>query len=356
MASSVANESGIDYSKSPMVFQTPDLKPDVSLRVFDFEFHVHSVLLKLHSAFFRKFLDSPDKTALQSPGNLETPPAVVNFYTDKFKYDWVTEVDGYTTWHLVVRKDQAPLDLFSFKGDRSFEIGIFEKMLCAIYHRPYKIDKGAELTSLTSLADYYCALPIVSRTLDSAFYISPNFDRILLYDPCEVFTAAAKLRNAMLFRDSLIFVTGPWSDPAYKTLSDPKLKKIARRARAEVAAKVGEAEGTITSRRLYEATAVNGGGYIEKAYFWVAVNNAHFAHTDETCLPSIYRDLYAFDLKEENKLINFFVPILRELLENKLVLGERGSKLLSHGILIDYFLCAEIEDEDLPWDVNEIDW
>jgi hypothetical protein len=353
MASSVANEPRIDYAKSPTVFQTPDLKPDVRLRVFDFEFHVHSVLLKLHSAFFRKFLDSPDKTDLQSAGNLETPSAVVNFYTGNFKYDWVTEVDGDKTWHLVVKKDKEPVDLSGFKGDQSFDIGIFEKMLCAIYHKPYKIDNCAELTSLTSLADYYCALPIVSRTLDSAFYISPNFDRILLHDPCEVFTAAAKLRNAMLFRDSLIFVTGPWSDPAYETLSDPKLKKIARRAWAEVAAKVGEAEGTITPRRLYEATAVNGSGYIEEAYFWVAVNNAHFAETDETCLPSIYQDLYAFDLKEEN---NFFVPILRELLENKLVLEGRGSKLLSHGILIGYFLCAEIEDEDLPWDVNEIDW
>jgi hypothetical protein len=70
-------------------------------------------------------------------------------------------------WYLAAKKDQDPLDLSAFKGDRSFEVSLFEKLLCAIYHRSYKIERCAELTSLTSLADYYCALPILSRTLDT---------------------------------------------------------------------------------------------------------------------------------------------------------------------------------------------
>src|SRR6187402_2341564 len=61
MALSPAKKQKVDDAKSPIVFHTPGLKPDVRLMVFDEEFHVHSVLLKLHSAFFRKFLDSPDK-------------------------------------------------------------------------------------------------------------------------------------------------------------------------------------------------------------------------------------------------------------------------------------------------------
>jgi hypothetical protein len=276
---------------------------------------------------------------------------VVNFYPGSFKYDLVTEVDGDKTWHLVVKKDKEPLDLSGFKGSQSHEIKLFEKLLCAIYLRPYKIESCAELTCLTSLADYYCALPILSRTLDSALYISFDFVESIWCNPCEVFVAAAKLRNALLFRDCLICLTGPWSEPEYEGLLDPRLKKIARRSYAEIGVKVAHAERKITEHRLQEV--VNGKRHVDKAYTSVALNNAPFREIEGIYLPSIYRDLSKSDSKERNFS---FIPILRELLENKLVLGGRGNQLLGCGDLYDYFLCAEIKDEDLPWDSNEIDW
>jgi len=61
-----------DEVKSPIVFHTPGFKPDVRLMVFDREFQVHSVLLKLHSAFFRKFLDSPDKISINDVASKST--------------------------------------------------------------------------------------------------------------------------------------------------------------------------------------------------------------------------------------------------------------------------------------------
>jgi hypothetical protein len=42
-------------------FTSSGLKHDVRLKVFDIDFHVLSVILKLYSGFFRKFLDSPEK-------------------------------------------------------------------------------------------------------------------------------------------------------------------------------------------------------------------------------------------------------------------------------------------------------
>ena len=93
--------------ESPIVFQSPGLKPDVSLKVFKVEFHVHSVLLRLHSAFFRKFLDSADKnvsastSTMSSSGNgsaIGTTPTEASatwstmVYGD-MKYKWVTKVD-----------------------------------------------------------------------------------------------------------------------------------------------------------------------------------------------------------------------------------------------------------------------
>ncbi|PVH75277.1 hypothetical protein DL98DRAFT_593274 [Cadophora sp. DSE1049] len=45
----------------PVVFKVNKLDPDTHLQVFQQPFHVHSSALKLHSAFFRTFLDSADK-------------------------------------------------------------------------------------------------------------------------------------------------------------------------------------------------------------------------------------------------------------------------------------------------------
>jgi hypothetical protein len=70
------------------VFSSPGMKPDTRLQVFSKVFHVHSILLKLHSAYFRTFLDSLDKT-------LDLNGA--------FRYDYVSVVDADGTWGLEVR-------------------------------------------------------------------------------------------------------------------------------------------------------------------------------------------------------------------------------------------------------------
>ena len=102
--------------KSPIIFQSPGLKPDFSLKVFDVSFYVHSVVLKLHSAFFRKFLDATNKAASPSPNGalkLEasdsgsdgtTPPeASATRVFEDFNYKWVTKIDKgeEDKWHLV---------------------------------------------------------------------------------------------------------------------------------------------------------------------------------------------------------------------------------------------------------------
>lgn len=76
------------------------LELDTCLQVFDTDFHVHSAILKMHSAFFYKFFDSPDKTTKP-----KTHP--------RFKYLWVTQyedagseagaeaISKTRSWHLV---------------------------------------------------------------------------------------------------------------------------------------------------------------------------------------------------------------------------------------------------------------
>jgi len=73
----------------PITFTPPTTTPDVCLRVFYQDFHVHSSILKQHSAFFQIFLDPPDK---KLSGTSADP---------KFKYDWRSKIDEDGTWALV---------------------------------------------------------------------------------------------------------------------------------------------------------------------------------------------------------------------------------------------------------------
>jgi len=50
-------------------------------------------------------------------------------------------------------------------------------------------------------------------------------------------------------------------------------------------------------------------------------------------------------------------PATQALLENKLVLdNEVGQDAAGSGKWKNYFLCATIEDDDLPWDVNNAEF
>jgi hypothetical protein len=79
-------------------FTSPGLKHDVRLKVFDIDFHVHSVILKLYSGFFRKFFDSPEKKIPEST---------------EFAYEYVTQIDEDGSWHLVWAESKVRFLLLS---------------------------------------------------------------------------------------------------------------------------------------------------------------------------------------------------------------------------------------------------
>lgn len=71
----------------PIIFKAPGLgASDVRFKIFGREIHAHSILLKLHTGYFRTFLDSPDKSPL---------PA-----SEPFRYEYVSVVDPDATWSL----------------------------------------------------------------------------------------------------------------------------------------------------------------------------------------------------------------------------------------------------------------
>jgi hypothetical protein len=70
-----------------MIINLPGYEVDTHVKVFNREIHVHSIILKLNSRFFRTFMDSADKTPA---------PASARF---KYEYDAVADSDG-KTWGL----------------------------------------------------------------------------------------------------------------------------------------------------------------------------------------------------------------------------------------------------------------
>ena len=69
---------------SVVILESPFAKPDVRIRVFASEFHVHSPILKQHSAFFRRFLEYPEGATT----------------SDEFKFTFVSVVDDDGEWGL----------------------------------------------------------------------------------------------------------------------------------------------------------------------------------------------------------------------------------------------------------------
>jgi hypothetical protein len=73
-------------AKPPIVYRCLGMKPDVCLNVLGQDYHAHSILLKLLSAFFWTFLDSADKeTSVMQASEAKL--------TSKFRDERVTKVD-----------------------------------------------------------------------------------------------------------------------------------------------------------------------------------------------------------------------------------------------------------------------
>lgn len=87
-----------------------------------------------------------------------------------------------------------------------------------MYNLSYTTNNSCELRHITEQADCYCALPIVSNTLSGVILNSPQFcsrDHFETYCS-QIYPIAAKLRHALLFRESLIWLVGSYPKPEFR--------------------------------------------------------------------------------------------------------------------------------------------
>lgn len=75
-------------------YSLPGEQPDTRLIIFNLLIlHVHSTVLKAHSVYFRRFLDSPDKIPAKAGS--------------RWKYEWVTEIESGRKWVLTAAEKHS---------------------------------------------------------------------------------------------------------------------------------------------------------------------------------------------------------------------------------------------------------
>lgn len=237
----------------------------------------------------------------------------------------------------------------------------FKKLVGAMYNRPYTIKTHQELATMTTLADFYCALPILSTSMTAALLDSPmfksqmGFERERFWNAApDLLVVAKKLRNRVLFRECFIHAVGQFVLGEKGPLDeDPELFQLVQ------AQYVCLCQLLLTTHLdillvLYDARQLlgyedrhkisSGLAGLRNREFYKAV----FSEIDENITQPVNGLLRAAsDRLKDN---------LSKLLKNNLFLDQGNGLGVASFKDEEYLLCAKIEDDDMPWDLEEFDF
>ncbi|PQE31490.1 hypothetical protein CJF32_00008081 [Rutstroemia sp. NJR-2017a WRK4] len=329
-----------------IIFEQPGFKVDARLTAFGQAFHVHSVILKLYSAWFRQFLDSPDKKPAPS-GAL-------------FAYDYVSVVDADADgWGLEPVKTTG--------GTEEENIFALQMLLSALYNKRYSIENYKQFNCCFLLADYYCALPKFSASLDGALRHSDSylFVRNIETHSTELIIAATRMRHPALFRECLVYEVSRLDSGeddfdittrfAYEHLPVQVAILAARgnlqglRAQADmfihdldlaVRSVVFNCPAKLEMHRMYHQTTritLTNHAWFYRRVLNRLVDGGHLHTNGAEILWSLLACNLSYNVGK----------VVGELVGPEGYEKEEDDK---------GFYCAEISDEHLPWDKEEIDW
>ncbi|KAF5872470.1 uncharacterized protein Bfra_005830 [Botrytis fragariae] len=326
---------------SPIIFLARSVKADTRFTVFKQEFHLHSSGLKHHSDHFRKVLDSADK---------KPAPAYA-----LFKYDYRSVIDEDGSWALMPASDMTLVD------GLEEEIEAVRKLLCAIHSKNYRIETADELKRLTRLADYYCALPVVSATLTGALFKCRIFKGLLATynaltgehdDECvSLLLLARKLRHGVLFKEFLIHTVGRWDSlPDLEkevVKDDQQLYKLVQTKLILLCKIVAKTQGALLM------ALCDGQGELYKIF------ECNYSSLLIGRRISMYRALYnehVFGSFSDEETKEELSDLISSLLKNNLALDCTGKDSGGENVFENTFLCSEMEGDELPWDLEGMDW
>lgn len=246
-------------------------------------------------------------------------------------------------------------------------------MLACIYNEPFELPTVYHFQDLARIADFYSALPVVSRALDGAFFRSPTLLDSMRYWPVEYLILARKLRHKALYKEIMVLAAAQWRSINQTEMLDdyPEVRIQAIITNAGILDKLD-----LANREFLKITKAAKG---QDARPWhpVILNRlqSHATSIPSDQLPQYYRMLYEdkFEITENDikpafsKVSSSTLQtwsreagtvvrgILEPLMKNNLTI-DQSKDSPGRGRFSNYFLCGEILDEDLPWDVTEKEW
>jgi hypothetical protein len=219
---------------------------------------------------------------------------------------------------------------------------------------PYTFSDIEDIIRLTSISDYYRALPIVSRTLTDALLKSACVKYIYDDDNTHrLLEAAAKLRHESLFRDCLAWTVNPWAAPKYLKLSDFKFKKAADKVHQDITTKVAEAHRMILCE-IGEDSDRYPSTEEKLATAKSAARNSSVGVANHYRAEVIHLPQYFYEIHSSRNFSRSSLPPEVVLRSNLTFSGDRARP--GYGFWQDYFFCGEVADEDILWDRTETDW
>lgn len=235
--------------------------------------------------------------------------------------------------------------------DQESETRAFERLLCAMYMKPYEIQDVADLRKLVGLADYYCALPVLSRSLDGALMRSQAFVKSIPTACLEILELSFRLRHEVLYKESLAFVVGQYECPLYHALHPP-LHDIAKRRYNELAAEILKVERGILNELLFAE------GHKSRRILEM-LKTARYDDEDVVESPNFMATYMreVFEEGQDAELSALCLNNIGDLISNTTTL----SRHMIVGGQVDeeacpWFLCVHKSSEPLPWDISETDW
>jgi len=200
------------------------------------------------------------------------------------------------------------------------------------------------LFTLTDLARYYQALPIVSPTVYAAAMNNPQFYTTILKSnhPCSVLESAKTLRNGLLFRDALILCLGPWSNPTYLRLADSELLRVASAAHSRICVKIAQAIPVLLNSLVMPGYKSHFNSSKTKDFYGKVYNLTYSCRRNyQIMLPAYYRQCFEKGLEVANSSATSSTHALQQALAPLLVNNLKMAPHLSAGAegFEDHFLC-----------------
>lgn len=193
------------------------------------------------------------------------------------------------------------------------------------------------------------ALPLLSASISAVLQSLADPIALIMENPSAALRAAVDMRCIELYQDTLLLAIGQLHAPDFKVneFHNPQLLQKLESASEKLFRTVYDTQHAITT----------GLGVEEGDSFTIACS--HFKRRSDESIrdyqevfwPYVARKLYDIDYTG----IPFLQSTMEPLMRNSLRL-DRLHRKSGAGEFTRYFLCADFDDADVPWDRNERDW